>query len=174
MDRGAVKAGPAREGHVGNHLEGGGDHLGEHIGPPAQTGGNAGGRAFGGMGHHRGEGGYIAVGEDRGGCAALPHPMLAFRDKQAFADRRAEDQFGHQRFGVIIHPVAQDMAQRLWLHHHVPALACCAGQDRCMGGGFGDQFQHIAPRGFERAQDTKRRAVQRDADGMRHGALLYR
>ncbi|OIQ72610.1 hypothetical protein GALL_457610 [mine drainage metagenome] len=157
----AVESIAAGQGNVGDHLKRGGDHFIEQVGGAAGGGVKSRGGMFGGARHHRGKVGDVAVRENRGCDAALPVPMRAFRDEQAVTDRGAQNHLGHVGFGVILDRIAQDASVRLWVHHHVPALAGAARDDGNVGGELWDQLQHITARVAERAEDAQRLCHQR-------------
>ena len=165
MHRRAVKARTIRKGDIRYHLKGRGDHFGKHIDAAPQTRRQSCRRPLGGAGHHRGKRRHVAMGEHGSGGAALPLPMRALRHKQAFPDCRAKDQLGHNGFRIVFNLVAQNLPQRPRLHHHMPPLAGAARQNRCMRCNLGDQLQHIAPPGLQRAKHTKRLGGQRHTRG---------
>ena len=170
MHGGAVEALVAGKGHVRDHLEGRGHHLGKDIDRP--LGRDQPPRARLGSGaHHRPQRLDMALGKGRGGGQALPAPMRTLGHEHRTAHRRSQDQPRHQRLGIVLDAVLQHHAQRLGIHDHVPALAGLARDHGLAHSDLGDQLQHIAPRHHGRGQHPKRLAVQGHADGkiMRQG-----
>ena len=164
MHAAAVKAFAAGECHVRDHLKRRGDHLLKRINPTPCGGIKPGDGTFGGGGHHRGQSRNVAMGEHRCCGTPLPQPFRPFGHEQRIANRRFQNKLCDHGLGIILDPVAQDDPQSLRVHHHMPALASGARQDRRVGGDFGDQLQHVAPPGLQRSPYPQGRGGQRHSD----------
>jgi hypothetical protein len=153
------------KGHIGDHLEGGGQHFLKQVGGATALRIEPRDAGLGRAGHDRGQAVDVACAEHRRGRAPLPAPMRALGDEQALADRGFEDVLGDIGFRIVVKPLLQHPAGRAGVHHHMPADCGLSRHHRLPGGQFGNDLEHIAPRRPQRGEHPHRLGRQRHANG---------